>query len=79
MEAEVCCTAMSSSEVGQTRSPRAAPRNPSGASGNPQIRDSRVAAPKSVGHVPEAAVGKGRNRPPVAACNHLPAAYHVFA
>ena len=27
----------------------------------------------------EAAVGKGRNRPPVAACNHLPVAYHVFA
>ena len=46
------------SAMGQTRSPRAAPRNASGASGNPQIRDSLVAAPKRVGHVPIAAQRK---------------------
>jgi hypothetical protein len=38
--------------MGQIRPPRAVRRNPSGASGNPQIRDSLVAAPRRVGHVP---------------------------
>jgi hypothetical protein len=32
------------------------PKKPSGASGNPHIRDGRIAAPKSVGHVPTTAV-----------------------
>ena len=33
------------------------PRNPSGASDNPQTRDSRVAAPKRVRHVPTGDIG----------------------
>ena len=46
---------------GRILSPRVAPRNPSGASGNPQIRDSFVAAPKSVSPVPCVTSNAGPN------------------
>jgi hypothetical protein len=57
---------------GQTRSPRAAPRNPSGVSGNPQITDSLVAGPKSVGQCQQETLAPQQKRPSQEMTQHLP-------